>query len=440
MTALSDVGSPLGRRSVVEVSPVTGSPFTVAVPIDPKKLDALRELLLEIGHDLEQESVLGLRHLRHVHFLRWVIVPPAREGDRHLLVFGSDHDGTRAEHLAELWHVCGPGLSKIYAHCAGNPTFDGPEALRRFFERHALEKAATYSGTRDRSVEQIRAEDRLQARLADYLDTAAGRQVTAGGAVETLNRIAQTKPEPALEPGRLPPSTESWLSKLLHGALFVPIATLAVVLLLVPAAIFALLIRLRELTERDDDGAHHEPPVAALTTLKSREDRRRLVQNQLTHVVAIKPGWFRMLSLKVVLWSIDFLAKHFYNRGALGGIPSIHYARWMILEDRRLLFFSNFDGSWESYLGDFVDQAAKGLTGVWSNTQGFPRPFLLLWKGARDEESFKNWTRAHQIETQIWYSAYPNLSVQNINDNTKLREGLSSAPEGEALDVWLRTL
>src|SRR5262249_30863844 len=128
------------------------------------------------------------------------------------------------------------------------------------------------------------------------------------------------------------------------------------------------------------------------------------------------------------------------DRGDLGGITSIHYARWMILDDRRLLFFSNFDGSWESYLGEFVDQASSGLTSVWSNTVGFPPARWLLGAGARDEERFKNWTRTHQIETQVWYSAYPKLSVQNINDNTKLRRGLANRPSDDELAAWRRTL
>jgi hypothetical protein len=134
------------------------------------------------------------------------------------------------------------------------------------------------------------------------------------------------------------------------------------------------------------------------------------------------------------------LAREFFTRGSLGGISSIHFARWVLIDEgRRLLFFSNYDGSWESYLGDFIDKAALGLTSIWSNTEEFPKTKFLLFKGARDEERFKAWTRAHQIPTQLWYSAYPDLTVQNILASRKicaeLRRGLKKDRE---IDRWLR--
>ena len=56
----------------------------------------------------------------------------------------------------------------------------------------------------------------------------------------------------------------------------------------------------------------------------------------------------------------------------------------MIDNGRRLLFLSNFDGSWENYLDDFIDKASIGLTGVWSNTLKFPRTYFLVLGGASD--------------------------------------------------------
>lgn len=100
-------------------------------------------------------------------------------------------------------------------------------------------------------------------------------------------------------------------------------------------------------------------------------------------------------------------------------------------------FFSNFDGSWESYLGDFVDKAATGLTAVWSNTKDFPRSRNLVQKGARDEQRFKEWARELQIPTQVWYSAYKSLSVQNINNNALIYAGLHKKMTEEEAQIWL---
>ncbi len=424
------------------VSDITGSSLTVAVPIDPARLEKLTRFLVdEIGEALTSENHLRLRDLRLVHFLRWVIVPAdAESGAPPLLVFGSDFDGTRADHLRELWNVGSAGLDEIYAHCVGAPRFGSAEDLITYFEAHRIETMAFYSGTRGRSAEQIRGEDRLQVTLANDLDDEANQSDVARSPYSAAKRLVRGRGALVDLPRTASDST-TLLSKLLHGPLFWPIAGAAAAALALPAAAFGLLVRAQELSEPNDERQNDEADGDQLASLKRREDRSTLVQNQLTHVVTIKPGAFRMASLKVVLSAIDLLARHFFDRGNLGGIPSIHYARWMVLEDsRRLLFFSNFDGSWEAYLGDFVDQAATGLTAVWSNTVGFPASRFLLWDGARDEERFKNWTRAHQLETQVWYSAYPSLSVQNVNDNTRLVEGLRDEPQGAGMQEWLRTL
>ncbi len=420
---------------------ITGTPFTVAKPIRGS-VDELEKLLRSIGNDLRHETVLNLRELELVHFLRWVIVPGAekRQGP-HLLVFGSDYDGTLEEHLSELWERAGrgAGLDRIYAFCEGAPTFATPADLVRYFSSDLLPAAAAYRGTRDRSVRQIRGEDELQQTLAGYVDGPHRGSVSSDPQRALAEHVRKLESPPVdLDEELL--DTTTLLSKLAHGPAVWLLVVAGVGLLLVPGLLFFGLVWVRERTEPEDASAQGEPDAGKLGQLKGREDYK--VQNQLTHLVPIKPGMLRMFSLRLVLWAIDLLAKNYFDRGNLGGIPSIHYARWMILkEQRQLLFFSNFDGSWESYLGDFVDQAASGLTGVWSNTVGFPRSLFLVLRGARDEERFKNWTRAHQVETQIWYSAYPNLSVQNVNENTVLRRGLAERPpEGEPLRAWLRTL
>ena len=104
------------------------------------------------------------------------------------------------------------------------------------------------------------------------------------------------------------------------------------------------------------------------------------------------------------------------------GIPTIHFARWVILDGgRQVLFFSNFDGSWQQYLGDFIDKSGWGLTAIFSNTADFPRSRYLFWGGAYDEEHFLAWARHTQVPTQVWYSAYPQLSIKNVNTNSAIR-------------------
>ena len=101
------------------------------------------------------------------------------------------------------------------------------------------------------------------------------------------------------------------------------------------------------------------------------------------------------------------------------------------------MFLSNFDGSWESYLGDFIDKAARGLTAVWSHTVNFPRTRLLVFQGAGDGPRFRQWARANQCRTEVWYSAYPELTMPAIDNNSAIREGLSRTLDAEETQRWL---
>ena len=87
-----------------------------------------------------------------------------------------------------------------------------------------------------------------------------------------------------------------------------------------------------------------------------------------------KPGPVRWFTLRIAFWSGRLNVTKIYPPGFLGAIGTIHAARWVTIPGtRELVFFSNYGGSWESYLEDFITQAHEGLTAVWSNTIGFPR-------------------------------------------------------------------
>src|SRR5690606_17415741 len=134
-----------------------------------------------------------------------------------------------------------------------------------------------------------------------------------------------------------------------------------------------------------------------------------VTQNQMTVISRIKPGIWPLFRLKLALLAIELVAKHFLNKGSLGGIITIHFARWAILDHGRyLLFESKYDGSWESYIGEFVDKAASGMDLIWTVTPGYPE------KGAYDFEAFKSIIRRNQLKTQVFYSAYPDSTVRNI--------------------------
>ena len=161
-------------------------------------------------------------------------------------------------------------------------------------------------------------------------------------------------------------------------------------------------------------------------------------QNEMGHVIDVKSGPLRWFAMRLSLAAVGWLAKYWHNEGVLAGIASIHYARWAILPGNRLLFVTNYDGTWEHYLGEFVDHGAPGLSAVWSNTKEFPRTKLLVGAGGRDEQAFKRWARHKQCESVVWYSAYPHLSIQNVLRNEELRKGLVEGLRTEKdIQKWL---
>ena len=72
-----------------------------------------------------------------------------------------------------------------------------------------------------------------------------------------------------------------------------------------------------------------------------------------------------------------------------------------------MLFVSNYDGSLESYMDDFINKVGFGLNIVFSNGLGYPRTNWLFLDGAKDEQKFKYVLRRHELPTEVWYNATP---------------------------------
>jgi hypothetical protein len=174
------------------------------------------------------------------------------------------------------------------------------------------------------------------------------------------------------------------------------------------------------------------------------------LQNHLASITRVKPGLVRAWSLRATLFAINLLSRFWFNVGELGDIPTILSARWVLIDGgRRLLFLDNYGGAWESYLNEFIDMAAvKGLNAIWSNTFveadgkccSFPETRFYFWQGAQTERPFKAYVRESQIETIAWYSAYPTLSVVNINTSTAIRQSLSKPLAAGEIDPVIQNL
>jgi len=414
--------------------------LTIVAEIERR--EDLDRRLAAIADDLAHNAVFRPGELPLTHFMRFVIVEdhelPA------LLVWESNHDRDTRAYLAEVARVA-PSIDLVFECCTGypaRPTRDDAARLAWMLER-SVRAAAFYTGYRGVPRSQVVNDRQVHDAIRAALDRPGGRAALAGLPAGEIQRrlceeVRTTHPE--LDSSVQDDEEARWAI----GKLLAILGLLAVLpILLVIAGPWYLVLRAKERADVPDPNTR---PVYDEHGLSAFEDK--VTQNQLTHLVDIKPGWFRLATLSIVLTAIDVIARVYSVRGDLGGITSIHFARWVILRDRRpgvaprhrLLFFSNYDGSWESYLGEFIDRAAFGLTGVWSNTVGFPRTERLLGAGARDEEAFKQWTRRHQIRTQVWWSGVPDSTVQNVRDDVAIRRNLDRGLSDDEVTAWLRTL
>jgi hypothetical protein len=447
----------------VSLAMETQGVLTVVTEILPDHAESLAELLSDFDRAMKVGSTAPLvdfRVMDSVHFARFVVLPE-NGGKRHL-AFSTAYDGPLAVHLTELVKRAQQGLSSIYEHCVGFSADyrRAPASFVAYLETHSVRHGALHVGYVGRTVRDVQGEENLRRFIEEKLDragTSAEHRSALAIREEIIGWVAESEYRWALGPRARPISpfgVDGWRSSAVAG--LSALGVLAALLLGGGAAFamgplpfvlygasvagvgFGLVAWLRhhELTEpakTDADIAHG---------LEHAEDEDLGVRNQLTHLVDVKKGTFRHVLLKLVLAAVELRARFQFYSGDLGGIETIHCAHWLILEGEtpRLLFFSNYDGSWERYLGDFIEEAGGGMTSVWSNTVEFPRSRFLLFDGATNERVFKAWTREKQVKTDVWYRASPDISVRNLNDNSKLRDGLSgSLTEAEAAE-WLRLL
>jgi len=188
--------------------------------------------------------------------------------------------------------------------------------------------------------------------------------------------------------------------------------------------------------EKTDQPENEAPAAKLVQEMMQRESFT--AQNLLAAVSTVKPGWIRRITLRFGLAAAGAAAQFYSRPGFLTDIGVIHFARWFCLPGTdKLMFLSNHDGAWESYLEDFIERGFKGVTGIWSNTVGFPKTHQLLNGGARDGDRLRRWTRRQMFPARFWYTAYPALTLLRIRNNAEIRQGLATARTEAQAAHWL---
>jgi hypothetical protein len=418
--------------------------ITIRAFIRPGQSSELSELLADIDCKGAAHSCLPFADLPAVHFARLFVLPEVTDLDGEpipaSLVYMADVDGSLEAHLTALVEQAALGIDAVFAHCADYPGDPVPRPQRyRWLRTRVVTAATRYTHTVGRGAEQVRREAMLREAIENFLDR-PGSVLAGATAVEAHRRIrAFVRGRPdlawALRPAR--GSTLGFRVRNAAHLVAVPAAAAAAAPVLIPAAV-AGAMRLRQLERRDSVDRAPIPPVH-LATLEQHEDFS--AQNPFTAVGLIRPELTRRLLLRGVLPALGWSMRHIYPGDNLAGVRTIHFARWLPIDGgRRLIFASNYDGSVESYMDDFIDRLAWGLNAVFSNGTGYPPTRWLFGEGARQEQAFKLFLRRHQLPTQVWFSAYSGLPARNVDQTARLRDGLTHPLTEQAAAAWLSLL
>jgi hypothetical protein len=306
-------------------------------------------------------------------------------------------------------------------------------------QAHEQPPTAVYVNWIGRTVRQIREESALRDALVTYLDSHAA--MLAGKGFQEHREALKQFVDLETKAGRLTltasdPVSLSWkVRNLLHGVGVPLMLLLLAPFLALYTPVFIAQLRCRE---RHDPEIAPRPDAHHMMRLAELEDHD--VTNQFSAIGNLKPGAFRRWTLTFFLWILNYTTRHIFNRGYLTRVKTIHFARWVFLDNKqRMLFASNYDGSLESYMDDFINKVAWGLNLVFSNGVGYPRTDWLILHGAKNEQKFKYYIRRHELPTEVWYNAHPGLTALDIERNTRIRQGIEK-PEmtDDEVRAWLQ--
>lgn len=222
------------------------------------------------------------------------------------------------------------------------------------------------------------------------------------------------------------------------GESLIWVAITALVTAGLAVGVFTLLLLAHEAGDRTDPS---NASPAQVTEVETFENEPGYAQNHMISVTRLKAGVFRRYTLALGMWLIRLLALFAFRPGNLARMGTIHFARWVKPPGAKsLVFLSNYDGSWLSYLEDFTALASAGLNMAWGHSQGTPTPRLLVLDGASDADAFKRFAKRSLQKTNFWFSGYPGLTLENIRRNALIHDGLMRAANASEARDWLDML
>jgi len=431
-----------------ELHPMPQNALSIQVPIIATKETSLRKVLADINKNPKGNSIIPFGKFTHLHFARFILLdgPDAPEKYATTLVFMANVDGSTADFIDEIIRLAPKGLDNIFKYCLDYPKTNkrSKAARKAFLLEHTLPTQAFYVNTIGRTALQIQKQNDLQESVQNFLNQLDPEDFTSA---QSLRKkvIEFVTADPELSWAIAKQAQPSFLWRSIENVRFTALVAFGLLIMAWawPIVItWVLTLRVREFSDKEDT---HRPDLNYLKQLRASEDIA--AHNPFSAVGYLKSGWLRKTTASALLVAAQVVLRHVFNRGDLAGIPAlgldgvdtIHFARWTMLDDkRRLLFTSNYDGSLESYMVDFIDKVSWGLNLIFSNGLGYPSTKWLVKEGARKEQRFKDYLGNHQIQNQVWFTAYPQLTANNISKNEIIQNGLLGNMSEKKAQNWLK--
>lgn len=416
--------------------------LTFLAKIKPNEEDALAKMLADIGNDIngrytQRNPTAKTPHVHftkspHTHFARFVILDDPDSGaKRKRLLFSAIYDGSLKRYIDEFISIT-HDMDSLWGKCEG---YSGKADFADFVKACRIVPQTYYVGFHDESVARVRGYISKREKLDLFLNHLDQKQL------DELNSLPEISP------------LRRWVTlafaRLIALVLWLPNLPsfiwdgLRLIFSYTPFELYNALQGVkakREPPRYTELNVNNCEPCSttyqhAVSSADVREEFRVgedvIAQNQMNILSQNEPALLRKMKTRLAV--INFAAKYLGQPGLLSGISTIHFASWTIIDDgKRLLFQSNYDGSWENYIGDFVDKAASGLDAIWENCIGYPKG------GSRDIAAFKRVIRCHQVQSDVFYSAYPFETVLNRLNDRQIGKAFGKKIDLNAVKRWLQ--
>ena len=170
------------------------------------------------------------------------------------------------------------------------------------------------------------------------------------------------------------------------------------------------------------------------------------------------PVWWNAFWLRYFLRLVTYLGHTVFTEGTLGNAEGIRFGHWYVIDGgRRLLFCSNYDGSFGGYLDEFINGASEGINLFWRWTElrkrgpaapghpevvkprSFPPTKMWAFGGCKYEQWFKTYSRDGMLPHLYRFEAYKQTAL-DVRRAGRVREAIAGARTPVMDDQLLRAL